>query len=333
MSEFCFSKLKRKTSVDRFSSFCAQMRPNPETPVALLRAGLLLSLFSLRACLDDSCVLGIVGRPMSLPCVLPELVNSENVTIEWMRDSELVLRSVWKPDGSVETWSNNRVAVPADAPLTGNVSLNLPAVRPVEDQMSYSLFMVLGKNQSARLCTTCLRTAASFSTPKLEKEEAVQGDEKVFLCHSTGGYPTPAVYWLINDSEEPPAGSVRTQMTSLPDNLYNITSHLTLNISHDSIVSCIIDNQSMNQTVMSTYGVEARPVTNRASSAMWMFSTGLCVVVGIMVIAGVVYQIHLDKINKRKKEEHKQQWRGYKRRYQFRLEDELMNQEQRETDV
>lgn len=94
--------------------------------------------------------------------------------------------------------------------------------------------------------------AASFSTPKLEKKEAVQGDEKVFLCHSTGGYPTPAVYWLINDSEEPPAGSVRTQMTSLPDNLYNITSHLTLNISHDSIVSCIIDNQSMNQTVMST---------------------------------------------------------------------------------
>lgn len=57
-------------------------------------------------------------------------------------------------------------------------------------------------------------------------------------------------------------------------------------------------------------GVEARPVTNRASSAMWMFSTGLCVVVGIMVIAGVAYQIHLDKISKRKKEEHKQQRRG-----------------------
>lgn len=78
--------------------------------------------------------------------------------------------------------------------------------------------------------------AASFSTPKLEKEEAVQGDEKVFLCHSTGGYPTPAVYWLINDSEEP----------------LTLNEMLTLNISHDSIVSCIIDNQSMNQTVMST---------------------------------------------------------------------------------
>lgn len=122
-------------------------------------------------CADDSCVLGIVGRPMSLPCVLPELVNSENVTIEWMRDSELVLRSVWKPDGSVETWSNNRVAVPADAPLTGNVSLNLPAVRPVEDQMSYSLFMVLGKNQSARLCTTCLRTAGKSRGIQGEAEE------------------------------------------------------------------------------------------------------------------------------------------------------------------
>lgn len=106
---------------------------------------------------------------MSLPCVLPELVNSENVTIEWMRGSELVLRSVWKPDGSVETWSNNRVTVPSDAPLTGNVSLNLPAVRPVEDQISYSLFMVLGKNQSARLCTTCLRTAGK--SPRIQEEE------------------------------------------------------------------------------------------------------------------------------------------------------------------
>lgn len=51
-------------------------------------------------------------------------------------------------------------------------------------------------------------------------------------------------------------------------------------------------------------------MTTRASSAMWMYSTGLCVVVGIIVIAGVAYQIHLDKISKRKKEEHKQQQRG-----------------------
>lgn len=36
---------------------------------------------------------------------------------------------------------------------------------------------------------------------------------------------------------------------------------------------------------------------------MWIFSTALCVVVGIMVIVGVGYQIHLDRISKRKKKE------------------------------
>lgn len=34
-----------------------------------------------------------------------------------------------------------------------------------------------------------------------------------------------------------------------------------------------------------------------------MFSTVLCVVVGVMVVVGVVYQIHLDRVSKRKKKE------------------------------
>lgn len=112
---------------------------------------------SLRA--DGECVLGIVGRPVSLPCFSHELLNSVNVSIEWRRGDEVVLSSVWNQDGSVETWSVNSSAVPADAPLTGNLSLKLPAVRPVEDKIFYSLFMVSGENRSTRLCTACLRTA------------------------------------------------------------------------------------------------------------------------------------------------------------------------------
>lgn len=45
------------------------------------------------------------------------------------------------------------------------------------------------------------------------------------------------------------------------------------------------------------------PGVGRASEAMWMFSTVLCVVVGVMVVVGVVYQIHLDRVSKRKKKE------------------------------
>lgn len=50
----------------------------------------------------------------------------------------------------------------------------------------------------------------------------------------------------------------------------------------------------------------------RVSEAMWMFSTGLSAVVGVMVAVGVGYQIHLDRVTKRKKLQfqHQQRERG-----------------------
>lgn len=54
-------------------------------------------------------------------------------------------------------------------------------------------------------------------------------------------------------------------------------------------------------------GAKGSPMVSRASQAMWIFSTALCVVVGVMVLAGVAYQIHLDRISKRKKEEYNHQ--------------------------
>lgn len=40
---------------------------------------------------------------------------------------------------------------------------------------------------------------------------------------------------------------------------------------------------------------------------MWIFSTALCAVVGVMVAVGVGYQIHLDRVSKRKKLEFQKQ--------------------------
>lgn len=48
----------------------------------------------------------------------------------------------------------------------------------------------------------------------------------------------------------------------------------------------------------------------KASDAMWIFSTALCAVVGIMVAVGVGYQIHLDRVSKRKKKVFQQHQRG-----------------------
>ncbi|XP_074492869.1 ICOS ligand-like [Sebastes fasciatus] len=332
-----FSSLKREISLNCFCFFRAQTCPGRSVPTALWSTGLLLSLLGLCSCLEEKCVLGIVGRPVSLPCVHPQLLPVVNSTIEWRSGKEVVLRSEFKQDGDVEEWSINRATTPADAAKTGNFSLQLPPVEPTRLTMNYSLSIISGENQSSELCTVCLRTAASFSFPLLKREDAEEdGGKSSFLCLSSGGFPEPVVYWLINNTEEPPAGSVRTLAAPLPDSLlYNVTSQLTVNITKDTIVSCFIENPSMNKTLSSTnYGAKVSPVVSRASQAMWMFSTGLCVVVGILVLVGVIYQIHLDRMSKKKKKEFQKQnsYNGYKRRPDFEETEEL-KKERIETDV
>ncbi|XP_058495308.1 butyrophilin-like protein 2 [Solea solea] len=304
--------------------------------VVLWCSGLLLSFLTVCVCLERDCVLGVVGRPVSLPCSLSPPPTLANVTIEWRRDEDVVLRSEWTQDGGqVDGWSVNGASIVTEAALTGNMSLQLDTVQPSEDTEYYGLFMVSGENHTS-LCSVCLRAAASFSLPLLQREEAEQGDETAFLCHSSGGFPEPSVYWLINNTEEPPGGSVFTLAASLPDSpLYNVTSHLKVNISKDANVSCAIENPTMNQTLTSTsYGVKADTVIGRASQAMWIFSTALCVVVGVMVIVGVAYQINLDRVSKRKKKEyHQYMSRRPKRRPSCEEETKAMKPRSRETDV
>nr|XP_046246719.1 ICOS ligand-like [Scatophagus argus] len=336
-----FSCLKKILFLECFFVLRTQKCRQWTMPVAgaLWRTGLLLCFLGFCACLEEECVHGVVGRPVSLPCLYPKLLRLENFSIEWRRNDEVVVvRSVFEKKRNVEELSLKSATISADAALTGNFSLELPAVHPTEHNMNYSLFIISEKNQSAALCTVCLRIAASFSTPLLQREEAAQGGETTLFCHSSGGFPEPTVLWLINNTKEPPEGSVRTQAASLPDShLYNITSLLTVNISKDSSVSCTIENLSMNETLTSTsYGDQTSPVVSRASEAMWIFSTALSVVVGVLVMVGVAYQIHLDRISKRKKREHQHANRGYKRRSPYKEETEeteVMKLKPKETDV
>ncbi|XP_004068439.1 ICOS ligand-like [Oryzias latipes] len=301
---------------------------------ALLRVGLLLFLLHLGTCLEG-CVLCIVGQPVALPCLYPELNPFGNFSIEWRKNDQKLLSSQWRDDGNVEICSLNYARIPDDAAQNGNFSLELPKVHPKQDKMNFSLFFSAGENESTELCTLCLRVAASFSPPELQSEETAEGNETTFLCLSGGGYPEPVVTWLISDSLKPPEGSVRTLAEPHPESqLYNVTSYLTVNISKDSSVTCIIENPSMNESLRVTrYGASSTAMVGRASEAMWIFSTVLCVVVGIMVMAGVAYQIHLDRLTKRRKKENREEQRGYKRKFQFMEETEAMTVDKKETDV
>lgn len=217
-------------------------------------------------------------------------------------------KAVWREaGGNTEEWSmsySNRTRVSSDAPETGDFSLELSTVELTDLHTYYNLYLtVTGEEEPiSPLCTVCLRTAVSFSYPVMQREDPVgEENETRFVCHSRGGFPQPTVLWLINGTEPLPKGStVKTVSVPLSDSpLYNVTSHLTVNVSQNASVSCTIENLYMNESLTSTsFGVYRSTELGKGTDAMWIFSIVLTVVVGIAVFAALVYQIHLDRTRK-----------------------------------
>lgn len=113
---------------------------------------------------EEECVLGVVGRPVSLPCFYPDLLTSVNYSIVWRADEEVVLRARYQGNKTVEELGANSASISEDAPLTGNFSLTLPAVESKAPKVNYSLFTL--ENQSAALCTVCLKVAGEGLTDR-----------------------------------------------------------------------------------------------------------------------------------------------------------------------
>ncbi|XP_036397096.1 ICOS ligand-like isoform X2 [Megalops cyprinoides] len=290
---------------------CPTLLPATSGHTSSLRAmsvtwtsGLLLSVISYCTSLGDECVLGIVGESAILPCVYSgaEELASVDISIEWRLGSDVVHRSE-SGEGSERTQImsySNRTRLSAAALQTGDFSLQLSDVIR-EDEQSYDCYISHpGLESSTPICTVCLRVAAHFSSPVL-LNEVREGEEARFTCHSSGGFPEPAVHWFLDQTEQHALDSAHTQSTLIPDSgLYDVTSVLLVNVTQDTTVSCAIENLLLNETLESlSYGVEASPVVGRASQAMWMFSTTLCVLVAVLVASAVVYQIKEDYDRKR----------------------------------
>ncbi|XP_061539772.1 T-lymphocyte activation antigen CD80-like isoform X2 [Phycodurus eques] len=259
-------------------------------------------IFTFCNTLDEKCVLGIVGRPLRLSCFYPGALALTDVSAEWRRNEDEVVRG----DGGGDD----------DALRTGNFTLRLPAVDAREDNATYSVIVTSQGNNSVEACTVCLRVTAPFSPPELKWEAAAEDGPSVFQCDSGGGFPEPAVSWLIDEGvREIPEGSVQTLVELRPDSLlYYVTSYLTINVTGAN-VSCVVHNTATNQTLTSTtYAVWHGPAVTRVTDALWVFSTALCAVVGALVAVGLAYQIHLDRVSKKKKKQHLRN-RSYRRRH------------------
>ncbi|XP_067314550.1 T-lymphocyte activation antigen CD80-like isoform X2 [Pseudorasbora parva] len=131
----------------------------------------------------------------------------------------------------------------------------------------------------------------------------MDGGESRFVCNSSGGFPAPSIYWLVNHTQHPPETLVTTYINTLPQTeLYNITSVLSINISADTAVTCVVENNLLNETLKTTScGVRSSSSVVRLSEHMWAFTTALCVIVFLLVAASLRFQKKLDRDEERKR--------------------------------
>ncbi|KAJ8367685.1 hypothetical protein AAFF_G00311400 [Aldrovandia affinis] len=288
----------------RLSHVTQAYRPFLKAMSITWTTGVLLSVFRFMS-LGEGCVLGIVGESAVLPCIYngTDDLAIVNVSIEWRKGSEVVHSSVLGEKSQVTQMSyGNRTQLLRDVVQTRDFSLLISDVT-VTDAQNYSGYITRpGVQNSTHLCTVCLIAAAHFTHPVLLSAAGAVGEEARFICHSRGGFPEPRVHWFINEKKRPPVDAVHTLKTLLPNStLYNITSVLSINLTQDFTVSCAVENLILNETLASaSYGVQASPVVGRASQAMWMFSTSLCVIVGLLVAIALGYQIKHDYNHRRK---------------------------------
>ncbi|XP_026111613.1 ICOS ligand-like isoform X2 [Carassius auratus] len=261
------------------------------------------SFFSVQA---DECIVGVIGERAILPCVYNGVKNLTllHISSEWKRGMEIVHTAFWM-EGKVEMQNvshSNRTTVSSLAPKTGDFSVELHDIH-LSDAHNYSFNLkLLGQNRSSLVCTVCLTIAGHFSRPTLLRANGVYGAETSLLCNSLGGFPSPSIYWLVNHTQRPPETSVTTYMTTLPQSeLYNITTVLSINISVDTAVSCVIENKLLNETLKATNFVFlSRKSERRLSEHIWVFSAALCVVVSLLVATSLYFQKKWDRDQKRK---------------------------------
>uniref|UniRef100_A0A3Q4HMA2 Ig-like domain-containing protein n=1 Tax=Neolamprologus brichardi TaxID=32507 RepID=A0A3Q4HMA2_NEOBR len=132
----------------------------------------------------------------------------------------------------------NRTSVSTEKLKTGDVSLKITKVR-LSDEGTYRCF-IPGLN-------------ANFSV------ELVVGNPGVLECKSKGWYPEPEVFWLENKGKIISAGS--KEMLRGPDDLYVLSSRLTLEKGHSNNITCRI--QQNNQYREAKIHVPVREKTQR----------------------------------------------------------------------
>ncbi|XP_076738256.1 butyrophilin subfamily 1 member A1-like [Maylandia zebra] len=191
-------------------------------------------------------LIAVAGDGIVLPCQLEPPVDAVQMTIEWGKP-DLNPRFVFVRHNGQELQTDQNTAYKGRVSLTidklkhGDVSLKLSKVK-VSDSGRYRCYI---PQQSKEYFVELLVGASS--QPGVNLAGLDKASSGVMLeCKSAGWYPEPEVIWMDGDGNLLSAGPTETLRG--PDDLYTVSSRVTVEKRHNNNFTCRVQQRKTNQT-------------------------------------------------------------------------------------
>ncbi|KAM8746703.1 uncharacterized protein AB9X84_014884 isoform 1-T2 [Acanthopagrus schlegelii] len=245
-------------------------------------------------------IVATVGEDVILQSFLDPVMDAFSMTVEWTRpDLDPSFVYVWRDGVELESKKNplyeGRTSLFTDELKLGNISLKLSRVR-ISDEGRYRCFIpALNKDHVVQL------VVGAASSPVVQKTKDSSG--LVLQCNSTGWYPEPEVFWLDGEGNLLSAGP--TETVRGPDDLYTVSSRVTVEKRHSNSFTCRVQQNHTNQIRETQIHVpddfSAGP---SGSSSSLRVSIGLILgIVFALAAAVVVWKWRRNKIGNKKHHE------------------------------
>uniref|UniRef100_A0AAX7SCT6 Ig-like domain-containing protein n=2 Tax=Astatotilapia calliptera TaxID=8154 RepID=A0AAX7SCT6_ASTCA len=223
-------------------------------------------------------IVALLGDDVVLPCFLKTPVDASQLQLEWARTH--------LTPGFIYMWEKNkenvelkqpsyigRTSLSFYKPEHGNISLTLSKVQ-LSDQGPYRcLIPKLGQRSYVHLIV------GSASTPVMKVMSNVSS-RVVLQCESAGWYPEPELLWLDGEGNLLSAGPTETLRG--PDDLYTVSSRVTVEKRHSNNITCRVQQRNTNQSRETHIHVPGSAVRKEPSA------TFIIVIVGLLWICTVV---------------------------------------------
>ncbi|XP_026569421.1 ICOS ligand [Pseudonaja textilis] len=201
-------------------------------------------------------VIGIIGSSIELQCSYPEaesLNYSRNRILWQIKDRFSCFVAGYFPNENMEKYQCQefKQRTLLNEPKQGSASLQLSNIR-IADEFIYQCIIQKNINGQFKLIhneSISLKVAANYSKPVITGPVQL-GEEVMFMCNSSHGYPEQRLYWRseINNSTM----NITVQFTKELDGTFSVFSTLKMKVASDMKLRCTIEHKQLHQNITTT---------------------------------------------------------------------------------